>query len=272
MVEPKLVLWQRIRDFEIDGNDVELSFAARLANENGWSVLFARRVIDEYKRFLFLAMVAGHEVTPSDEVDQAWHLHLVYTRSYWEELCGKVLEKPLHHGPTVGGRAEAVRYDENYRRTLASYEKWFGEKPSAEIWPRPQIRFSAGDKHVRVNLARNWVVNKQFVARVAAAFGLFGLCLAGFGAAGANGAGGLLVMLVIILCISFLIVIVGIIKRDKRSGSDGSGYNSGCAGFWSGCSSACGTGGDSGCASSGCGGSGCGGGGCGGGGCGGSGG
>ncbi|MEK6230809.1 MAG: hypothetical protein N2A42_03075 [Luteolibacter sp.] len=33
----------------------------------------------EYKRFVALAMLAGHPVTPSEEVDQAWHLHLVYT-------------------------------------------------------------------------------------------------------------------------------------------------------------------------------------------------
>ena len=31
----------------------------------------ARRVIREYKRFTFLAMEAGHPVTPSDPVDQA---------------------------------------------------------------------------------------------------------------------------------------------------------------------------------------------------------
>ena len=37
----------------------------------------------------------GRHIGPSDEVDQAWHLHLVYTRSYWGEFCPNVLGKPL---------------------------------------------------------------------------------------------------------------------------------------------------------------------------------
>ena len=78
------------------------------------------RAIEEYKRFVFLAMAAGHPVTPLDEVDQVWHLHLCYTRSYWEDLCGEVLRAPLHHGPTRGGAAERARFDDQYRRTLAS--------------------------------------------------------------------------------------------------------------------------------------------------------
>ena len=79
-------LWQRIEEFAIDADDVKLTFAERLARENGWSRPFARRVVDEYKRFVFMAMVADHEVTPSDEIDEAWHLHLTYTRSYWDDL------------------------------------------------------------------------------------------------------------------------------------------------------------------------------------------
>ena len=59
----------------------------RLASENGWSREYAVRVMQEYRRFAFLAVAAGHPVSPSDAVDQAWHLHLVYTRSYWDEFC-----------------------------------------------------------------------------------------------------------------------------------------------------------------------------------------
>ena len=47
---------------------------------------------------MFLAVVAGHTVSPSVEVDQAWHLHLVYMQSYWREFCGEVLQQPVHHG------------------------------------------------------------------------------------------------------------------------------------------------------------------------------
>jgi len=58
-----------------------LPFEARLARENGWCRAYTQRVIVEYKRFVYLAMTAGHVVTPSEEVDHAWHMHLTYTRS-----------------------------------------------------------------------------------------------------------------------------------------------------------------------------------------------
>ena len=86
-------------------------------------------------------MTAGHEVTPSDEVDQAWHLHLTYTRSYWDGLCDAVLGRALHHGPTKGGQAEGDRFENQYERTLASYRAAFGEEPPEDIWPPSAVRF-----------------------------------------------------------------------------------------------------------------------------------
>lgn len=64
-------LWQRIAAHTIGPADAPLSFAARLARENRWDAAHAERVIGEYKRFCYLAMTAGHLVTPSDAVDQA---------------------------------------------------------------------------------------------------------------------------------------------------------------------------------------------------------
>ncbi|MFN7895442.1 MAG: hypothetical protein ACK535_03795 [Cyanobacteriota bacterium] len=37
--------------------------------------------------FLFLAVEAGHPVSPSRPVDLAWHQHLLDTRRYWQEFC-----------------------------------------------------------------------------------------------------------------------------------------------------------------------------------------
>ncbi|MFN7741158.1 MAG: glycine-rich domain-containing protein [Cyanobacteriota bacterium] len=60
-------------------------------------------MLGEYRRFLFLAMQAGHPVSPSRPVDLAWHQHLLDTRSYWQEFCPRVLGRPLHHTPSRGG-------------------------------------------------------------------------------------------------------------------------------------------------------------------------
>ena len=153
-------LWRKICDFQISGPNDSLTFTERLARENGWSIGFARRVVEEYRRFLFLAMVAGHEVTPSEQIDEAWHLHLVYTQSYWNELCRDVLGKSLHHHPTRGGPAEHSRHREQYNRTLTSYRAHFGEAAPADIWPAAEIRFGEDLHSVRVNRNRNWIIAK----------------------------------------------------------------------------------------------------------------
>ena len=65
-----LELRRRIEDFAIDGPvPSDLPFVARLARENGWTRAFADRVVREYKRFVYLAMTAGHPVCPSEQVD-----------------------------------------------------------------------------------------------------------------------------------------------------------------------------------------------------------
>lgn len=161
-------LWQRIADHRIGPADASLSFTARLARENRWSLEHAERVIAEYKRFCYLAMIAGHDVTPADAVDQAWHLHLTYSRDYWQVFCPQVLRAELHHGPTQGGPVERERFYRQYADTMAAYEAAFGEVPPADIWPAAHRRFSVDPRGVRVNFSDGIMLSR----RVALALGL----------------------------------------------------------------------------------------------------
>lgn len=153
--------------FDIDGADVPQSFAVRLARENGWSVAFARRAVDEYKRFVFLAVTGSAPVCPSEAVDAVWHLHLTYTRSYWQRFCAELLGKPLHHDPTKGGASEGEKHVAMYEATLARYRDTFGEAPPADVWPAAEQRFGDDTSHRAVNTVRNWVIPKAPVRRVA---------------------------------------------------------------------------------------------------------
>jgi hypothetical protein len=153
-------LRQRIEGFVLDEPGVTLPFTSRLAREQGWSHVFAARVVREYKRFLCLACEAGHPVTPSEEVDQAWHLHLVYTQSYWKDLCEDVLGRELHHGPTRGGAAEGEKFVDWYGKTLESYGRLFGEAPPTDIWPSPAQRFGGPSTARWVDPAKFWIVPK----------------------------------------------------------------------------------------------------------------
>ncbi|MBM3979664.1 MAG: hypothetical protein FJ304_05165 [Planctomycetes bacterium] len=126
-------LLARIQAFDIDGGDVALPFAARLARENGWSRAYAARVVEEYKRFAFLATTGRAPVCPSEDVDAAWHLHLTYTKSYWQRFCADTLGRPLHHEPTKGGPAEGAKHLAMYADTLTAYRAAFGHAPPADV-------------------------------------------------------------------------------------------------------------------------------------------
>lgn len=168
MTASDTALWHRISAHTIGPSDVSLTFTARLARENRWSLAHAKRVIGEYKRFCYLAVTAGHEVTPSDAVDQAWHLHLTYSRDYWGTFCPDVLGADLHHGPTKGGAAERGRFYRQYADTLAAYEAAFGATPPADIWPAANRRFNRDPRGIRVNVFDDIVLGR----RVALALGL----------------------------------------------------------------------------------------------------
>jgi len=155
--QQRLEAYQRIQDFSLD-QEVPLSFSHRLARDNNWMQDYTQKVIAEYKRFVFLAIAAGHPVTPSDQVDQVWHLHLSYTSSYWQEFCPHVLQTDLHHQPTKGGRSEGVKFHDWYDRTLESYRQFFEEEPPIDIWSTPKDRFGQDLQFVRVNITQNWII------------------------------------------------------------------------------------------------------------------
>lgn len=152
-------LWKRIEEYDIDDPDSEYPFSNRLAVENNWTIKFSLRVIEEYKRFMYLACISNQPVTPSDQVDQAWHLHLIYSRQYWIEFCGQVLKKEIHHGPTPGGEKANETYNDWYSKTLELYNNAFQEEPPNDIWYEPKKRFEEINFR-RVNVKRNWIIPK----------------------------------------------------------------------------------------------------------------
>ena len=139
MTHEQQALWQRIRDFEIDAPGASFPFSSRLAHDKGWTPTYTARVVEEYRRFAFLAVAAGHGVTPSKAVDEAWHLHLLYTRNYWDGFCAETLGRPLHHNPSGGTGEDETKYEGWYKDTLASYLRLFGEKPPADVWPTASV-------------------------------------------------------------------------------------------------------------------------------------
>lgn len=213
MLSPQL--YDRLCRFRFDSG-----FSDRLAKENNWSGAFAADAIKEYLRFMYLAAVAPHPVTPSELVDKVWHLHLIYTRSYWDELCGKLLDKALHHDPAKGLAHEDARFARQYELTLALYFCEFGEKAREDMWPR-----SAQRPDVKAR--------RKTVVVIGA------ICCALLAAGAASSGNPAIDSLVPVLLLGIVIVLIGAFykgARGGRGGGDGNGgggacsYGGGCGG------------------------------------------
>jgi len=146
--------------FEEFSLENEFSFVKRLGRENFWSEDYSKKVIDEYLKFCTLSLFVNHGITPSDEVDQVWHLHLQYTDHYINIFCKELLQKNFYHGPTKGGTSEKQKYNCQYEETLKSYKKYFG-KPNPKYWPSNKVRFGDSIYHQRVNIKNNFVISKE---------------------------------------------------------------------------------------------------------------
>ncbi len=247
-------LWQRVHDFQIDRSGVEFPFSARLARENGWSRDKALAAIGEYKRFIYLICVSPSPLTPSEAVDQVWHLHLVYTRSYWAAFCSGVLGRQIHHEPTAGGEHQAVRFREQYAQTCALYEAEFGCAPPAEFWPSVADRFAAAPRLQWTDRRRYWVVPKPagFGSILWSAAGIPLLFLTGCADPSSEGQSGrgsgswpIIVAVVGALVVGFISDHLGKRRKDnagERSEDNGSWWHFGCGGC-SGCGGCGGCGG-----------------------------
>lgn len=138
---PRRALWQRLHQYEFGGEHHE-AFLTRVAHACQTTREGAQAALEEYRRFCFLAISAGHPVTPSELIDQVWHAHMTDTRDYWQRFCPQVLEQSLHHAPSLGGAQEQERHQQQYRETYISYERFFGDPPAAQ-WPYPALSRAA---------------------------------------------------------------------------------------------------------------------------------
>ena len=131
-------LWQRLQYHSFDDGTPLLLFRHRLANETGWTSDFCIKAIEEYKKFIYLVAISKEQLTPSQIIDEVWHLHLTYTHNYWDAMCAKIIGKPIHHAPTEGGFAEDKKYADAYLVTLERYKEEFSIEAPSEFWPRTQ--------------------------------------------------------------------------------------------------------------------------------------
>lgn len=120
--------WQRIQDFSFPPLFLELFCKKQKCDRS-----FAFRVIEEYKRFMYLATYL--KVTPSLIIDEIWHLHIQWT-SLYAEFCQDIYNDNFcHHSPEfILLEGKVSRFQDQYHETLKHYYWEFDCHPPQDIW------------------------------------------------------------------------------------------------------------------------------------------
>ena len=125
-------LWNRLQAHPFDAALGSEPYSVKLAQEALWSPNYTAVVIEEYRRFLYLTQIVDWRPKPPWAVEQAWNVHLTFSRNYWDVLCPDVLGCPLHFEPTQ----DEVRDQPSraYAQTLDLYAETFGVAAPPKIW------------------------------------------------------------------------------------------------------------------------------------------
>jgi len=124
-------LWLKLNMMNAQGLQAFAPVMKMVEQQMGANAEMSARLIEEYRKFLFLAMRAGHQVIPPGTINDVWMMHMQNTQNFWENLGQMITERPVAGGvdaKAMGDMADA------WTATLKSYETIFGTKPPMDIW------------------------------------------------------------------------------------------------------------------------------------------
>lgn len=112
--------------------ELDLSLVGRKVQKNqGWDEERLEQAMRDYRQYLYLLQrYPNHPLCPSDDIDQMWHQHILFTVKYAED-CQDIFGYFQHHHPYFGlSRADKANVAQNVRLTISLFEKEFGEAPA----------------------------------------------------------------------------------------------------------------------------------------------
>jgi len=133
----------------------------RLVDTECWSKKHALAACEQYRNFLFLMKKFGgdRELTPSFEIDEAWHAHILHTKKYID-FCEQVFGKYLHHYPHLARhKGNAENLNKLFQHTQNLHKEEFGDS-IYQIKHRP-IRLKIQFRKIHEFLNSKFTVKKE---------------------------------------------------------------------------------------------------------------
>lgn len=148
MTQP--TLWEKIEGYHIGPEKTPIGFSTQLSKEARVNMMTAGVIEYEYKKFMYLCAVQDQPVSPSSLIDKAWHLHLTYSKDYWEDFCENILGKKIHHQPSDGTATDQDQMKANFEFTQTLYKEEFNEPMPENIWFADQLKAKKANRNRKV--------------------------------------------------------------------------------------------------------------------------
>lgn len=164
-------LWHRLEGYSFHERPLSRSLVDRLVAETGHPVDVCYTMVEEYRRFMYLAGSSSDTMSPSPIVDMVWRMHCEDTGAYYDDFCPRILGRTIYR-PDGDSAAPSFKDDPDYLRTLEYYTQEFG-RPQVQYWPDPDFALESLSQFVFwvVGFAA-FVLAALFQSLVFAAFGL----------------------------------------------------------------------------------------------------
>jgi hypothetical protein len=121
-------LWLKLNMMNAQGMQAFAPMMQMMEQQMGQNSEMAQRVIEEYRKFLFLAMRAGPSGDPARPINDVWMMHMQNAQNYWENLAKMITERPVAGGmdaKTMGNVGDAWAATLNpTRRSSAPSRRW----------------------------------------------------------------------------------------------------------------------------------------------------
>lgn len=123
-------LWQRLSGMSLDEAGVPVPLTERLRIETGLDAETIRCAVEEYKKYIYLAVRCQMPVEMPPLADKVWRTHLTYTRHYWDYMCADVIGQDVHYPRTTLRKTTSQDLD-GAELSSEAYRKTFGYEPPA---------------------------------------------------------------------------------------------------------------------------------------------
>lgn len=94
----------------------------------GWDKQRADLAVDWYKRFLAVRAEGYVGLVPTLDIDEIWHLHILYTKDYRQD-CDRIFGRYLDHQPSDGSSETKKKLRAGFQKTTHLFKVYFNEVP-----------------------------------------------------------------------------------------------------------------------------------------------